>query len=157
ADRTTALMAAAVVRKLAVFAVAAGVDPAELPDGPVDLSRFVHLKKARRKETRARYHRRRRHRVMKPDPSPTKKRNPRGAYCHCGPLCLPPCRPTATSYASSRPVLSGRPIQRQGRAGRPLVRYAVWTESFRCGPPRVNPSPAGQKVRVGYTAKRKKQ
>jgi hypothetical protein len=56
-DRTTALMMGQVVAKLIHFTGAAGLSPAEtLPDRS-DLSRFTQLKKARKKETRARYRR----------------------------------------------------------------------------------------------------
>ncbi len=55
ADRTTALMAAQVAKFLAIFIGKAGVG---LPDEP-DLSRFVHLKQSRLKETKARSRRRR--------------------------------------------------------------------------------------------------
>jgi hypothetical protein len=56
-DRPTALMAGQVLRKLVPFALTAGLDSAELIPDNSDLSHFENLKKARRKETQARYRR----------------------------------------------------------------------------------------------------
>ena len=52
-DRTTALMSWGVVRQLLPFIQTAGLDPEGLPD----LTRFLHLKQARQKETHKRYRR----------------------------------------------------------------------------------------------------
>jgi predicted metal-dependent peptidase len=59
-DRTTALLAWEILNKLLPFIRMAGLDVAELP-GETDLSRFVGLIRARRKEAPVRYRRRRKH------------------------------------------------------------------------------------------------
>jgi hypothetical protein len=61
-DRTTALMAWQVVRKLMPFIQAAGLTPEELPDTSdgSNLARFAHLLHDRKKETDKRKARRRR-------------------------------------------------------------------------------------------------
>jgi hypothetical protein len=56
-DRTTGLMAWQLVQRLLLFIEVAGIASSERR-GESDLSRFLHLKAARRKATRARYRRR---------------------------------------------------------------------------------------------------
>jgi hypothetical protein len=56
-DRTTALMAWAVTRKLVEFVTAAKVDKADLPQH-FDITRFAHLKRAKLKEKAKRDRRR---------------------------------------------------------------------------------------------------
>jgi hypothetical protein len=56
ADRTTALLAWQAIALLVPFVKAAGMNPSVVPEK--DLSRYVFLLEARRKQTRARYRRR---------------------------------------------------------------------------------------------------
>jgi len=68
ANWTTAALAADLMRGLKGYIQSAELDPAKLLPARPDVSRFCDLIQARRKETRARYFRRRKHRLRSAGP-----------------------------------------------------------------------------------------